>query len=210
MIIDLRGKIKAPTRFGTFTRTRPLLGVTLHRTAGIKGEHESDWHNESDPSQTLSAHIGVTMGGNVFLLQPFELGIWHAEGLSPCTIGIELEGNGDGFLFPNGTPYYWKPGGGPHDIPEAMLSACDELFDFILAEFDKMGIPWLGVYAHRQADADRECDPGRLAWELIGVPWRQRLNADPAQLDWTCGTGRPIPHVWDPASKHKFGPGWGL
>jgi hypothetical protein len=203
-IIDLRNKIKAPTRFSTFKRTSPLLGVTLHRTACRLGEDESRWHNELDPSQTLDAHIGVTMGGQVFMLQPFELGIWHGNGLSLTTVGIEFDGNPAGFFHPNGKPYFWVQGGGPDPVTDAMLAASSELFDAIQAGFEDLGVPWLGVYAHRQSSRSRESDPGVEVWQKIGVPWRERLSCDPTQIEWHTGDGQAIPREWDAKATKGF------
>ena len=81
-IVDLRGKIPEPTRFSRFHRDwHQIRGVTMHRTACIFGEDVDRWKD-------LDAHIGVTLGGKVFVLQPLTLGIWHGNGLSPFTIGI--------------------------------------------------------------------------------------------------------------------------
>lgn len=199
-ILDLRGAVPEPTRFSRFHRRwDQILGVTLHRTACILGEDVERW-------ESLNAHIGVTLGGKVFVLQPFEIGIWHGNGLSPFTIGIEFEGNPAGFIKADGSPYYWPKGGGPHPCTPEQVEASIELFDFLSCEFATAGAEWKGVWAHRQSEATRESDPGVEVWQKIAVPWREKLGLDASQLENMWGTGHPIPREWDAQSKHRF---WG-
>jgi hypothetical protein len=192
-LFDLRGTIPAPTRFSTFQKPwSQTQGVTIHRTACLMGNEAKNWYS-------LDAHIGISNQGSIFVLQPLDLGIWHAQKLSLFSIGIEIEGNPEGF-----PGYFWHQGGGPHPITDEQLAAADLLFDFLKAEFDKNNTKWEGVWAHRQSDLSRESDPGYLAWQKIGVPWREKLGCPDDQLEWHDGTGQPIPNVWDPKSKHPF------
>jgi hypothetical protein len=197
-ILDLRGKVPEPTRFSRFKRDwQSIKGVTVHRTACIFGEDVERWKG-------LDAHIGVTLGGQVFILQPLTLGIWHGNGLSPFTIGIEFEGNPAGFIKANGQPYYWPQGGGPHPCTPAMEYSGVELFDFLLNEFQENGAAWEGVWAHRQSSKSRESDPGVEVWQKIAMSWREKLGCPASQLEQHWGDGQPIPREWDSNSHHRF------
>lgn len=157
-----------------------------------------------DSWRTLDAHIGITQGGICYILQPFDLQIWHGNGLSPFTIGIEFEGSNEGI------PGYPKQGagwfyiGGKTELTKSQISASEELFALLQSEFNAHHQPWVGVWGHRQSSKSRQCDPGHEIWKSVGVPWRRLINCFPYQLQKTWGDGSPIPVEWDAESNSKF------
>lgn len=190
---DYRGKAPYPknTRADWGDRWPQITGVVLHRTACVLGE---------DPKRYLpvNAHIGVTLGGKIILSHPFNLHIWHGHRPSLWCIGIEFDGNPEGY-----PGYYWKPGGGPHAITESQVKASKVLLDILLGEFEQHNRPFKYIYAHRQASDQRECDPGFDCWRKVAIPWMEKTGATPGDIGLegtTFGTGFHISKHWDPRS----------
>lgn len=190
-IHDCRDTFKPPKNY-TYNRTGAAIsGVMLHRTACILGENPSRW-------ESINCHIGVTLDGRIILMHHWWRMIWHGNGPSPSTIGIEFDGN------PEGKPgYYWTPGGGPNLITDAQKKAAEVLFTLLRDEITTMGGAFSYLLAHRQSSEDRECDPGWHCWQEIALPWMEKLGvkSDPGKV-W--GTGNTIPKDWDPASPYPF------
>jgi hypothetical protein len=194
-VFDYRGHAPPPKN-GRHTRLwSEITGIMLHRTACVLGERPQRYF-------PVNCHIGVTLEGRIVLSHPFEMMIWHGHAPSPWTIGIEFDGNPEGY-----PGYWWKPGGGPHDITEAQVKAGDVLLKILLDAFKAGGSELKYIYAHRQSSENRECDPGWQCWQKIGVPWMERTGAIPGDSNGfggtTFGTGFQIPQSWDPRSPAK-------
>jgi hypothetical protein len=127
--------------------------------------------------------------------------VWHAQKLSWTQIGVEIDGNPEGY-----PGYHWKPGGGPDPITDEQVRACDVLLEMLMDEFKKQGGKLKHIHAHRQSSENRECDPGWGAWEKIAIPWMKKSKATPGGDDWsgnTFGTGYHISKHWDKRSPVK-------
>lgn len=190
-IHDCRAVFKPPKNY-TYDRTGPAIsGVMLHRTACVLGENPKRW-------ESINAHVGVTLSGKIILMHAFTKMIWHGNGPSPSTVGIEFDGN------PEGVPgVFWKPGGGPHAMTPEQLHAASVLFSLMKREIELIGGKMTYVLAHRQSSEDREYDPGWHCWQTVGLDWQARIGfKSPVSETWK--TGKPIPKEWDPASPHNF------
>lgn len=190
-IHDCRAVFKPPKNY-TYDRLGVTIsGVMLHRTACVLGENPKRW-------ESINCHIGVTLSGKVILMHHFWRMIWHGNGPSPSTIGIEFDGN------PEGIPgVFWKPGGGPHPITREQEQAADVLFSIVKKEIELIGGKLKYVLAHRQSSQDREYDPGWHCWQTIGLNWQNRIGIkSPVNRIW--GTGKPIPKEWDPDASYNF------
>lgn len=198
---DYRGEVAPPSNGREMREWAKISGITHHRTACVLGETPSRYF-------PVNCHIGVTMGGRIVLAHPWELMIWHGHGLSRWTIGIEWDGN------PEGKPgYFWKPGGGPHDITAGQLKAAPVLLQLLKEAFAANGQKIQWIVGHRQGSADRECDPGWQCWQKIAIPWMAETGAIP---NWTggdeakvyagdvTGSGLYLPYEWDARSQVPF------
>jgi hypothetical protein len=197
-ILDYRGKLSPPSRNGGVRPWSEIQGVCLHRTGGITGEKPEHWFN-------INAHIGVTLGGKIILLHPFDLKLYHGHNLSKATLGLEFSGN------PDGIPgYKWPGGGGPHPCTPEQVSASQVLLGLLVAEFVMHGQTIKLIVAHRQSDESRESDPGWELWSKIAIPWMDFTGAMPGEPkfgyagDTWGATGKHIPTEWDPRSNRKF------
>jgi hypothetical protein len=195
-VLDRRGLHRPPKLYSASrspVAARKRRGVTLHQTGIYVAERPERW-------DTLNAHIAVWRDGTIVLCNALDDFIWHAQGLSASTIGIEFNGNMEGIEGDAHT--LWAHGGGPHPLTEAQISAAkNKLFPWLLAEFDAAGIVWDRVHAHRQSSASRRSDPGSRVWNEVGLPWIDRLRALGIDASdggpyFRTGSGRPIPEAW--------------
>jgi len=175
-------------------------GVVMHRTSVRMGERPERYYS-------MNAHIAVTLQGRIFLIHPWGTHIWHGHRPSIWTIGIEFDGNPEGWPpEPGKKSYYWKPGGGPDPITDAQVKAGDVLLRLLLDEFQAHDRAFRYIYAHRQSSNMRETDPGWEAWRKIAIPWMERTGATPGDIGrqgTTFGSGYHIPQSWDPSSPVK-------
>lgn len=175
---------------------RVIRGVTLHQTGCELSNNPARWNN-------LNAHIGITRNGQILFLNDLRAFIWHAQGLSHSDIGIEFAGNFEGIQGQINT--LWKPGGGPHRLTDEQLRAAnEELFPWLLEQFEDNGGKWQYVHAHRQACADRRADPGSEIWQRVCMVWIEKLGASDGGPDWKYGDGRAIPREWDPSYSARY------
>lgn len=193
-VFDYRGQVKPPKNGRHTRKWDAISGLVLHRTACVLGERPQRYF-------PVNCHIGVTLKGRIILAHPFEMMIWHGHKPSRWTIGIEFDGNPEGY-----PGYHWKPGGGPHPITDAQVRAGDVLLKILTDAFEAGGRTLKYIYAHRQASENRECDPGWECWQRIALPWMERTGATPGDIGLqgtTFGSGFHIPQSWDPRSPVK-------
>ncbi len=166
-----------------------ITGITLHQT-GIHGFGERAW-------KKVTAHLGVHSDGRVYLIHPLESYLWSSNSLNRDTIAIEVAGNFLGDLDrPNS---YWKKGGGPSELSEAMIAGLRRAIRYIIKEIAAQGGRIEHVYAHRQGRGAKSNCPGAAIWIHAGV-WAQEtlgLGNGPG-LDYVRKDGKPIPPEWDP------------
>ncbi|MEZ4382955.1 MAG: CHAT domain-containing protein [Nannocystaceae bacterium] len=186
--VDLRDQSPKDKRKRTRKWT-DITGITLHQT-GIHGFGERAW-------KKVTAHLGVHSDGRVFLIHPLESYLWSSDALNRDTIAIEVAGNFLGDLSKPSS--YWKQGGGPSELSEAMIDGLRRAIRYILQEVAAQGGTIAHVYAHRQAKRGKSNCPGAAIWQNAGV-WAQvelGLTNGPTP-DYTRKDGQPIPPAWDP------------
>lgn len=194
---DYRGQVKPPKN-GRHTRDwDQISGIVLHRTACVLGEKPQRYF-------PVNCHIGVTLEGRIVLPHPWELMIWHGHYPSRWTIGIEFDGNPEGYpATDKHGAYWWKPGGGPHGITDAQVKAGWVLLKLLTDEFEKRGRALKYIYSHKQGSQDRECDPGWECWQKVALPWMEKTGAIPGDAGWqgtVFGDGFHISQSWDERS----------
>lgn len=195
--IDRRGLHAPPKLYSAHRSPRAwtkINGVTLHQTGCRLSDRPARW-------DTVGAHIGITRNGKVILMNELTDFIWHAQGLSHHTIGIEICGNYHGLVGEDWT--IWEGGGGPHSLNADMMIALDTLFAWLQAEFERNGVVWSVVRAHRQSYVNRQGDPGEEIWSKVGLKWIRQLGI-PQDPSWTTGSGRAIPESWGGADGVKY------
>ncbi len=194
-IVDRIGQHPNPRLYAHERTWKEIDGVTLHQTGCKMPCCSQSWDH-------LNAHIGITCEGKVILVNDPTAMIWHAQGLSRSTIGIEIAGNFEGIEGNKKT--LWKGGGGPHKLTEEMLKGLETLFNWLALQFAANHRPFAHVYAHRQSAQSRIGDPGSEIWQKAAVPWMMRLNADSGGAGFFTGQGRPIPREWDNSSANGY------
>jgi peptidoglycan hydrolase-like protein with peptidoglycan-binding domain len=189
-VIDIRGAHPRPKNYARQRSFSDIVGVTLHQTGTDMPSNPRSW-------ERLNAHIGVTQEGKISYVNDFTDMIWHAQGLSKNTIGIEIEGNFCGVKGDKKT--LWKGGGGPHNLNLPMHLALKKVFELVQAEFIKNKQSWMRIYAHRQASDTRRGDPGSEIWQAVAMPWGERLGLTEYDggSDFCLKNGRRIPKRWN-------------
>ena len=185
-IIDRIGKHPPPKYYRCQRRIERITGIVLHQTGCAKSDRPESWDR-------LNAHYGTTPGGHIVLANAPKDFIWHAQGLSPSTVGVEIAGNYPG--FENEPSSLWKKGGPAAELTGDMIEAAHELLDIILNDCPHIR----HIYAHRQSYQNRANDPGYEIWQQIAIPWREFLDCPDSDLDKTWGKkkkGWKIPPEW--------------
>lgn len=196
-LVDIRGTHPSPKLYSRKRKWSEITGVTLHQTGCDMPENPAAW-------KRLNAHIGILRSGICVIVNKSTDMIYHAQGLSPSTIGIEIEGNFCGIAGNKKT--LWKGGGGPHTLTDKMIDALYIAFDFIRQEFRYAERPWLQIHAHRQSSRSRRGDPGSEIWQKVAMPWAARLGLSEYDggAGWHKPKGLPIPQTWNPEYKGKY------
>ena len=186
-VIDRRGRHALPKLWGRPRLPSSVFGVTIHQTGCNMPRKAEGWDR-------LNAHIGITQEGAVIIENDPGNMIWHAQGLSLRTIGIEFEGNFCGLDGDLRT--LWKGGGGPHHVPSAMRIAIDVVFDWLSDWFKTASAEWKFTCGHRQSKDTRIADPGEELWKLVAIPWMEANGSTDGGATFKMGSGRPIPREW--------------
>lgn len=169
--------------------------VCIHQTACLMAHKQ--WNH-------LNAHIGIPKTGQEFILvNPFDLFIWHAQGLSGRSIGIEVEGNFRGIarrpdtLWVNTCPGCTRI---DSTVSNAQRDALWAALDYCQMSLREHNRDLQYIFAHRQAYKNRRADPGSEIWALV-IQWAHEHGLNREFFDggagWHVGTGRPIPREWD-------------
>ena len=190
-VYDIRGKHKRPKLYSHQRPWSEIDGVLFHQCGWQMPQEPGGWSR-------LNAHDGFTQEGKYIRVNKYTDMIWHGNGLSQSTIGLEFSGNFCGVRGDRKT--LWKPGGGPDNLNLAMKMAADEAFEIIRDDFKAHNQPWTVIKAHRQASANRRADPGSEIWQGIAMAWAQRLglkNYDGGPT-WCKPKGLVIPSRWNP------------
>lgn len=194
-IIDRISKHNHPRLFN-FKQTKRIqtAGVIIHQTGCLMPSCISGWDN-------LNAHIGITRKGQIIIINALDDFIWHAQGLSRYTVGIEIEGNFEGITGQSWT--HWKPGGGPHHLNDEQKSALVALEKYLDNWFRLSGITWTNIHAHRQSSKHRVSDPGQEIWSFIREFWNWDNKTDGGP-DFQIGSGKALPMAWGSGYKAEF------
>lgn len=186
-----------------------VTGITLHQTAGDLGERHERWVKwpVKNPKtgalefSSLKAHVGVTRGGQVLLVNPLDSRVAHGHGLNSSTVGIECSGTYEGIEGRRDT--WWPAGKAPQTPTPELIEAARRAVAWVVAEVAAHGGRVLYLYAHRQSSADRVSDPGSALWQAVALEV-EREGLVETRPGYTVGTGLPIPREWDARSPSPY------
>jgi len=198
LIVDIRGMHPHPKLYKCSREWSDIEGVVIHQTGCKMPLNPEKWGR-------LNAHIGVTREGRVVLVNDFKDWIWHAQGLSKRSIGIEIAGNFPG--IEGNMKTLWKGGGGPHALTAGQMEGLETVLHLIKAEFMLARVPWKYVNVHRQSAPSRVADPGSEIYKKIVIPWMEFLGATDGGPDFFTGKkkkGNPVPKEWNPNYKYGY------
>ena len=168
-----------------------IIGITLHQCAVDFG------HEKPERWDTLAAHVGISLEGNVHWVFDFEHIVPHGNELNKPTIGIEFEGAFPGIVALRG------PGRMQSPTP-AQVQAGHEAIPWICAVCAAHNSKLTKLYAHRQTATTRRGDPGEELWKLVALPMQEKLGLSDDGPDFKIDNGRTIPRDWNPAYSGQF------
>jgi hypothetical protein len=177
--------------------------ITLHQTAGDLGERPERWarwpvrnkKTKQIENASLKAHVGVTRGGQILLVNPLDQRVPHGNGFNARSVGIECSGTYEGIEGDRST--WWQPKGvdAPQRPTPELIEAARRAVRWICAEVAARGGRVRYLYAHRQSRASRLSDPGQVLWREVAL-WAEAEGLLETRPGYTVGTGRPIPAAW--------------
>lgn len=192
--LDIRDTHDRPKLYGKPRRYTDICGVTLHQTGCRMPEAATGW-------AALNAHFGITATGRVYYVNDLTDMIWHAQGLSQRTVGIEIAGNFCGIEGDART--LWKGGGGPDTFTAAQATALGRVLTYVDTYLRANGSEMVELHAHRQSSQSRPADPGSAVWaEALKLKAKFGLNDGGPEYEY--GTGKPIPTEWDASYPHGY------
>jgi N-acetyl-anhydromuramyl-L-alanine amidase AmpD len=204
------GKLKKNLITNEFRDPRRIWALVLHHMA-VKSPDEHG--NYSNPKKYLGvgAHFCIMFDGRIIQLHPISRMLWHANGTSPNSVGVEFEGN---FADINGNWWYERDKKTKKIISrneDRPTSAQYESGRFLL-KYLKYVMDIKHVLAHRQSSGDRDNDPGPDVWFNVGEWGLVNLSLSDGGKSFKVGTGNPIPNAWRTWGNrnHEIEPGEGL
>ena len=186
MIFDIRNDHEPPKLYKCKRNPVIIDAIVLHQTGCAMPVDPSKWAR-------LNAHIGVTSTGAVVYCNDILDWIWHAQGLSRRSIGVEIAGNYPGIEGKPGT--LWTGGGSAAVLTAEMIAGAMIAAQLISDQCNENGIEIKKIFAHRQSKNTRANDPGEAIWKKIGKPWQQFFDVEPTD-SYFCGSGMRIPPQW--------------
>jgi N-acetyl-anhydromuramyl-L-alanine amidase AmpD len=171
-----------------------ITGVTLHQTGIYMQNTVKRFHR-------LRAHFGIIDPrgvGTIVQVYPLTTVLWHANGLNPDTVGIEINGLFEG-REGKGLPRYQRHLKLCHPSA-AQIEAARRCIEWIREEVVRHGGELSKIYAHRQASSTRRADPGSRVWQDVAL-WAEDNLGLATRPTETRGKGQPIPEAWDPRQK---------
>jgi hypothetical protein len=197
LCLDIRGTHPHPKNYSHKRTWDEIRGITIHQCGILMPENGRGWRR-------LNAHVGFTQLGKWVLVNDFTDMIWHGQGLSKHTIGLEFSGNYCG--IDGDLKTLWRGGGGPHEFNLAMHLAANDAFQFIVDEFEENNRRIECINAHRQSSATRRADPGSELWQNVAMVWAKRLGLKSYDggESYCLKKGKPIPKEWNGDYKTKY------
>jgi hypothetical protein len=196
VFFDIRDTHPPPKLFGYMRKWKDIDGVTIHQTGCKMPTNANGWRR-------LNAHFGITSEGKIVIVNDALMMIWHAQGLSRNTIGIEISGNYEGICGNPNT--LWKGGGPACYLDKKMSVAIGSVLRYIKIDLDRENQKFLRVHAHRQSANSRIADPGSEIWRHARN-WIKYIDGTDGGPDYQMGSGRPIPREWNSDYDSKY---WG-
>lgn len=209
--VDCRSAAEADDVAGRRKWTE-IDSILLHQMAVVFG---GDKHRRIPQ---LAINGAVTVDGEALRIHDPPSWVWHAQGFSERSIGIEIEGWYAGVDGDDST--FWRPASKPNRQP---MSLTDEMVDAALNAcrwycriVEAHGGRVTKLLTHRQAYPTKPSDPGESIYRWIGLPLIEEFGLTGqdeyrAAYSYRSGgrvhsvrPGRPVPREWDASQPHDY------
>ena len=219
-LLDLRSlqtptgpKKAGPVVRGALARRDPAIvdALMLHQTACTFGVMPYQVHAAGGDAllaqflraKNVHAHITAFDEGTFCPSYPLMAYVWHGNGASRRSIGLEIEGlfNGQPGGLGNALVHGSRNRGEPSDLlVETARAACT----WAVEEAAREGATLRYIWAHRQFSASRQSDPGWKLWQAVALDHCEKKLGLQVQIDLVDRNGRPISTSWDSRSAHPY------
>lgn len=177
-----------------FRDPRTLTSLVLHHMA-YKAKDEKGNYSNPATYVRVGAHFCIMLDGRIMQHHPVSRFIWHSNGTSPLSVGVEFEGN-----FPDVNGKWWYPRnkktGKLMKINEDHPTAAQYESGRFLLKYLQLILNLRHVLVHRQSSDDRTNDPGPHIWYNVGEWALTNLGIKDGGKDFKVGTGAAIPASW--------------
>jgi len=157
-----------------------VKALVLHQMAFSRGNDPSRYDN-------VTAHYAILPNGRILRLHPVSALLYASNGFNTRSVAVEFAGN-----FPSTRGKCWEARRfGCHTPTPEQIEAGRFLIRHLIRE---IGLTY--VYAHRQANPNRENCPGPDIWFHVGQWAVENLGLSDGGPDYKIGNGKPIPDSW--------------
>lgn len=157
-----------------------VKALVLHQMAFSRGNDPSRYDN-------VTAHFAILPNGRILQLHPISALLHASNGFNARSVGVEFAGN-----FPNTRGRCWEARRfGCHTLTPEQIEAGRFLIRHLIRE-----IGLTHVFAHRQANPNRENCPGPDIWYHVGQWAVENLGLSDGGPGYKIDNGRPIPDSW--------------
>lgn len=207
--IDSRGQAEAEDVAGR-RKWSEIDSLLVHQMATVFGG------DKFARIPRISANCSVTVRGEALRMHDPLSWVWHAQGFSKRSIGIEIEGYYSGV---EGEPRtFWKPKSKPDRRPmvltPAVIQGALDVMRWYVRIVEAHGGKITTMLTHRQAYPSKPSDPGEAIYKAICLPIMDEFGlsgGDEYRAAYSylkrgrwvhVKPGRPVPNQWD--SRQQF------
>lgn len=180
--------------------------ILMHQTACVFGGAKEQ------RLAKVAINGAVTVKGEALRIHDPLTWVWHAQGYSARSYGIEVEGNYEGVLGDDSS--FWRPSSKPNlqptELTDAMVRAGQSLCRWVIRTVEAHGGQVKYMLTHRQAYPSKPSDPGEAIYKGICLPIMEEFGlggGDQYRASYSYTSkgkrkhvkpGAPVPVEWNP------------
>lgn len=187
-----------------------VRGIVLHQTA-VRFGAGVDAVRAAEGDEKLARWrraLGVACHALAFtdrkavIACPLPWLVWHGNGLNNASLGLEVEGHYAGVETASSSASF-------DQLTDDTIVAARTALWWLMTEGRRIGMPIEYVWAHRQSSGTRRSDPGQAIWHAVVVEYARpvlglRTEVGKRWRSKRSGSGRTIPHMWDPTATSAY------
>jgi len=169
---------------------KKITGITVHQTACVFGP-AGDLVKRHRRALDVPSHALAFRDGVVGVAYPALWYMYHGNGLSAFSLGLEIEGH-----YPEFLDLHSVSGVGKDVLDILTVETARAGIKYLYDEGKRLGCPLEFVWAHRQSNGEKPADPGAGIWQAVVLDYAVAVLGLKAQETKTWGDGKAIPASW--------------